>query len=80
MRFTYSLSDTHAHQLTPQRHEDGEEHSGGVVKEVRRSGRAAGRAEAPEVARAVAQGTHGEVETFVAHLLAEKNNEKEGDT
>lgn len=67
---------THAHQLTPQRHEDGEENSGRIVKEVRRSGRAAGRAEAPEIARAVAQGTHGEIKTFVAHLLTEKMQNK----
>lgn len=37
------------HGLTPQGHEDGEENSGRIVEEVRRSGRAAGRAEAPEV-------------------------------
>lgn len=70
-----SLSATHAHQLTPQGHEDGEENSGRIVEEVRRSGSAAGRAEAPEIARAVAQGTHGEVKTFVAHLLTGKNKE-----
>lgn len=63
---------THAHDLTPQGHEDGEENSSRVVKEVRCSGRAAGRAEAPEITRAVAQGTHGEIKTFVAHLLTEK--------
>lgn len=67
-----TLSDTHAHQLTPQRHEDGEENRGRVVKEVRCSGRAAGRAEAPEIARAVAQGTHSEIKTLVAHFLTEE--------
>lgn len=76
MLFTYSHTCTHAHDLTPQGHEDGEENSSRVVKEVRRSGRAAGRAEAPEITRAVAQGTHGEIKTFVAHLLTEKNDEK----
>lgn len=78
--FTYSHTCTHAHDLTPQGHEDGEENSSRVVKEVRRSGRAAGRAEAPEITRAVAQGTHGEIKTFVAHLLTEKKRREKKNT
>lgn len=80
-RHNRCFADTRARQqLTPQGHEDGEEHSGRIVEEVRRPGRAAGRAEAPEIARAVAQRTHGEIQTFVAHFLTEKrNNEREED-
>lgn len=66
---TYTLK--HTGNLTPQRHEDGEEDGCGVVEEVRGSGGAAGRAEPPEIAGSVTEGTHGEIETLVTHLLAE---------
>lgn len=66
---TYALK--HTGNLTPQRHEDGEEDGCGVVKEVRGSGGATGRAEPPEVAGSVTQGTHSEIETLITHLLAE---------
>lgn len=58
-------------KLTPERHEDGKEDSGGVVEEVWSSGGAAGSAEMPEVAGPVTQRTHGEIETLVTHLQAE---------
>lgn len=66
---TYALP--HKCNLTPQGHEDGEEDGGRVVEEVRGSGGAAGGAEVPEVTRSITQGTHGEVQTLVAHLLTE---------
>lgn len=73
LKHTYALAHTHARarNLTPQRHEDGEEDGGGVVEEVRSSGGAAGGAEVPEVTGSVTQGTHGEIETLVTHLLTE---------
>lgn len=38
---------------------------------MRSSGGAAGGAEVPEVTGSVTQGTHGEIETLVTHLLTE---------
>lgn len=62
--------------LTPQRHEDGKEDSGGVIEEVRGFGGATGSAEVPVVACFVTQRTHGEIETLVTHLQTEEGREK----
>lgn len=56
--------------LTPEGHEDGEEHGGRVVKEVAGAGRGAGGAHLPVAAGLVTQGAHGDVVSLVTHLHA----------
>lgn len=77
--FTHTYALTRTRNLTPQRHEDGEEDGGGVVEEVRGSGGAAGGAEVPEVTGSVTQRTHGEIETLVTHLLTEGGEKQDSD-
>lgn len=55
--------------VTPQRHEDGKENRGSVVKQVGRFGQRAHRTQPPVVANSVTQRTHGDVQVVVARLL-----------
>lgn len=56
--------------LTPEGHEDREEHSGWVVEEVAGPGRGARRAHLPVAACLVTQRTHGDIVSLVTHLHA----------
>lgn len=56
--------------LTPQRHEDGEENGGRVVKQVAGPRGGTRRAQLPVAAHAVTQRTHGDVVHCVADLHA----------
>lgn len=56
--------------LTPEGHEDREEHRGGVVEEVAGPGRGARRAHLPVAAGLVAQRAHGDIVPLVTHLHA----------
>ena len=57
--------------ITPQRHENSEEDSDSVVKQVWGSGQWAHGAEKPVVTHSVTQGTHGDVQVVVTRLLTE---------
>ncbi len=54
--------------LTPQRHEDGEEDGGRVIEQMTGPGRPTRRAQVPVAAHAVTQRTHGDVLPLVTDL------------
>lgn len=62
-------------KLTPEWHEDGEEHCGVVVKDPAGAGVGAGGAQLPVGALVVTQGTHGEVLTLVADLITAEESQ-----
>lgn len=67
---TCESSDARFERLTPQSHEDGEEDSGGVVKQVTGPRGSTGGAQFPVAAHLVTQRTHGDVVLRVTDLHA----------
>lgn len=62
--------------LTPEGHEDGEEHGGRVVKEMAGTRRATRCAQMPVVTCSITKGTHSEILVLVTHLLAGRNTHR----